>query len=181
MASEFQTRKLIRRFGLLDSYHAGHVEPSDYLRIAERLRCSFELEDGDPRVTTLRGAYERLWHDVHGDTAKVSLEEFVDANGKAVTGAAEATYRPVWESLFALCDQNADGELELPQLRLLLRAHGLVEPQIDAALAHIVPRGPGLSREAFGKVCGEYFAGEDLEAAGNWLFGDPRPLTVGLG
>lgn len=185
MASEFQTRKLIRRFGLLDADHAGHVEAADYLRIAERLRCAFELPDDDERVTALRDAYQRLWHDVHGDgTAKVTLEEFVTANDKAlIAGAAtfDATVRPVWEALFALADLDGDGRLDAPELSSLLRAHGLVEPQIDAAVEHLAHHGRGVSREDFGVVCREYFTGEDFDARGNWLFGDPLPLTAGLG
>lgn len=184
MASEFQTRKLIRRFGLLDADHAGHVELADYLRIADRLRCSFELAADDARVVALKDAYERLWHDVHGEgTAKVTLEDFVAANDKAlISGGAtfDATVRPVYERLFALSDLDGDGRLDAPELSSLLRAHGLVEPQVETAVAHVAHHGQGISREDFGRVCREYFTGEDFEAAGNWLFGDPRPLTVGL-
>ncbi|GLZ76114.1 hypothetical protein Afil01_09210 [Actinorhabdospora filicis] len=183
MASEFQTRKLIRRFGLLDTDHRGRVELADYLRIAERLRCSLELEDGHPGVLRLRKAYERLWGEVLGADGELGLEAFIAAMDEgAVTDPAgfDKAAQEVWERLFDLCDQNGDDEIGLPLVRLLLRAHGLVEPQIDVALGHIVPDGRALSRERFGVLCREFFTGDDREASGNWLFGDPRPLLAGL-
>ena len=179
MASEFQTRKLIRRFGLLDDDHGGHVELVDYLRIAERLRCAFGLADDDPRVGGLRAAYETLWKAVHADRSRVSLEEFVVAWATG-TEDFDGMLGPVWEKVFDLADEDADGRLDVPELRTVLRAHGLPEPQVEAALRHIAPGGNGLSREEFGRLCRDYFAGDDFDAAGNWLFGDPQPLTAGL-
>lgn len=183
MASEFQTRKLIRRFGLLDTDHRGRVELADYLRIAERLRCSLELDDADPGVVRLREAYRKLWSEVLKGDGELDLGSFITAmDAGEVTDPArfDRVAQEVGEGLFDLCDRNGDDEIAVPLVRLLLRAHGLVEPQIDVALKHIAPGGRALTRERFGVLSREFFSGEDLDAAGNWLFGDPRPLLAGL-
>ena len=185
MITDFQRRKLARRFETLDVNGSGTLRLSDYLRIASRLSQAFGLSADDDRVTALTTAYRRMWWtlmtdgDVNGDR-RVDPEEFAAAIAKGLIAQPEnfdVMLRPTMEAVFDAADVNGDGRMDGAELRAMLGAYGVPEEAMDAAVAHVVPEG-GLDREGFVEANREYYVGDDPAAPGAWLFGDAEALVA---
>lgn len=177
--SQFQRRKLLRRFDTLDVNGSGYLELGDYLRITSRLSRSFPVAAGDDRVVALVGAYRRMWRELlsQGDTdgdRRVSRDEFVTVMGDGLIdspGSFDALLRPTIEAVFDICDMDADGRVDADELRRMLHGYGVPESAVDTAVARIAPDGTSLDRVAFVAVMRQFYCGDDPDEPGGSLFG----------
>lgn len=178
--SQFQRRKLLRRFDTLDVNDSGRLELGDYLRITSRLGRSFPVPAGDDRMVALVAAYRRLWRELlaQGDTdgdRRVDAEEFVTLMGEGLIDDPEGfdtMLLPTITAVFDLCDLDGDGRVDGDELRLLLHGYGVPPVAVASAVGQVIPDGTALDREAFVAVMRQFYCGDDPDQPGARLFGE---------
>ncbi|ADD39774.1 EF-hand domain-containing protein [Stackebrandtia nassauensis] len=185
VVSEFQRRKLLRRFDTLDVNGSGYLELGDYLRITSRLSRAFPVAARDERVVALVAAYRRLWRELltEGDSDgdhRVSRDEFVTLMGRELIDSPDnfdRLLRPTIEAVFDICDVDADGVVDAGELRMMLEGYGVPDSAVDVAVARIAPDGTTLDRDAFVSTMRQYYCGDDPAEPGSWMFGKLAPQT----
>jgi Ca2+-binding EF-hand superfamily protein len=168
MASDFQYDKIGRVFTAMDVDGDGYLTENDFRALTARWTAL--RGDGDhTRLTEVMTGWWGTLREAAG-TSKVAIGDVlgvVDLLGQmpqAVTATAEAMFEAV--------DENADDRVSLAEYRQMIEAWTGRETDVSDAFELLDLNHDGyLSRSEFAGHWTEFWAGDNPDAAGSWVFG----------
>jgi Ca2+-binding EF-hand superfamily protein len=183
MASELQRRKTALVFGAMDVDEDGFLTREDFAALAARWTDNRGLAPDSAEAARLSAIMMGWWatllaaSDVDRDE-KVTLDEVL----LVVDRLAEDT-RPVATTataMFEAVDANGDGRISAAEYRELVETWNGRPTDTDEVFALLDLDGDGhLSLAEFVELWTEFWAGDNPNAAGTWVFGRfELPLTV---
>jgi hypothetical protein len=175
VASDFQRRKIAGVFTAMDADRDGFLEQADFEALTARwtrIRDWAPGSEGHARLTAIMmGWWDTLLaaSDLDRDN-KVTLDEVlfvVDQLGAmSVAVAVTAT------AMFEVIDENADGTISAAEYRQLIEAWNGCETDTDEIFSLLDLDGDGgLSQQEFTELWTEFWAGDDPDSPGTWVFG----------
>jgi Ca2+-binding EF-hand superfamily protein len=176
MASNFQRQKISQVFVAMDTDHDGYLTEGDFRALTARWIAL--RGDGDhPRLTAVMMGWWATLRDAAA-TDRITLGDvltIVDQLGLmpvTVTGTAEAMFEAV--------DENGDGRISPAEYRQLIEAWNGHETDTAEAFARLDLNHDGyLSLAEFTEHWTEFWAGDNPDAPGSWVFGIFRPGVLG--
>jgi Ca2+-binding EF-hand superfamily protein len=173
MASEFQRRKIASVFEAMDRDGRGHLVEGDFEALAVRWTDLRGQPPGTRAHARLREIMLGWWTSLStaaADPVRVALDDVltvVDALG-SMTEAVTATADAIFEAV----DENADGRVSRAEYRRMIEAWNGRTTDTDAIFAVLDLDGDGhLSSDEFRVLWTEFWAGDDPQAPGTWVFG----------
>jgi Ca2+-binding EF-hand superfamily protein len=168
MASDFQCSKVAGIFGAMDADGDGYLTEQDFRALAARWSELRPGADNTRLVAIMMGWWTTL-RDAAG-TDQVAIGDVlavVDRLGEmpeAVTATAEAMFEAV--------DENGDGWISPAEYRQLVEAWTGRQTDTSEVFARLDLNHDGyLSRGEFATHWSEFWAGDNPDAPGSWVFG----------
>jgi Ca2+-binding EF-hand superfamily protein len=165
MASDLQRRKVAVVFGAMDANGDGYLTESDFRALTARWVA---LRGGDEEL--LSGVMMGWWATL---SAIAGQDEVTIDNVLHVVDALPKTPEAVTDTadaMFAAVDENHDDYISQSEYRTMIAAWLGHDGVTD--FAALDSDGDGrLSREEFAELWLEFWAGDDAEAAGTYVFG----------
>lgn len=182
MASELQRRKTAHVFAAMDVDSDGFLERDDFLALTARWTVNRGLSLDSPQAERLSAIMMGWWEtllsasDLNRD-GKVTLDEVL-----LVVDELSADTAPVVataEALFEAIDANGDGRISAAEYRELIETWNGIATDTDEIFSLLDLDGDGhVSRTEFVQLWTEFWAGDNANAAGTWVFGRfALPLT----
>ncbi|MFC4858644.1 EF-hand domain-containing protein [Actinophytocola glycyrrhizae] len=175
MASELQRRKAAVVFGAMDVDTDGYLTESDFAALARRWTASRGLPPASAQARRLTAIMMGWWEtllaasDDDGD-GRVTLEEVL-----AVVDGLAADTAPVVmtaDAMFDAVDEDGDGRISAAEYRQLIETWTGRPTDTDEVFELLDGDGDGhLSGDEFVVLWTEFWAGDDPNAAGTWVFG----------
>ncbi len=175
MASDFQRCKVAGVFEAMDADGDDALLRSDFVALADRwteVRGAAPGSADHERLTAIMlGWWSALVaaSDLDHD-GRITLDEVMTLVGRlddmpeALTATAEV--------MFEAIDENADGRISSGEYRRLIEVWNGRATDTDAVFPLLDSDGDGhLSREEFTRLWAEFWAGDDPEEPGTWVFG----------
>jgi Ca2+-binding EF-hand superfamily protein len=178
MVSEFQKRKLSLRFYMVDTSKNGIVELSDFEHQGQKVAELRGIQPGSAEYEEIISAYIGIWEtywkgaDTDGDNA-ITVDEYIKFTERAIAAKAEGKVQLVTgKDVFDTLDINGDGEIDLKEYAIYLKALGRSEEDAKIAFFKIDRDGDGkLSRDEFATAMYDYHTSNDPQDPANWAFG----------
>ncbi|NKE60057.1 calcium sensor EFh [Lentzea sp. PSKA42] len=165
MASDLQRRKVTVVFGAMDANGDGYLDESDFRALTARW-VSLRGSDEELLSGVMMGWWATLSAAAGQDRVTVdNVLSIVDALPKtpeAVTDTADA--------MFAAVDENRDDYISSDEYQTMITAWLGQDSATDFASLDFDGDGR-LSREEFAQLWLEFWAGDNAEAAGTYVFG----------
>ncbi|MFH9670429.1 EF-hand domain-containing protein [Streptomyces globisporus] len=173
------TIKLERTFDAMDANRDGHLDWSDYQKLADRYIQGYGLSRDDRRTRALQTFCQIYWLEllrhagVDGD--RLTKDQFVTANRLAVIDSSRLNVTEGGgHAIFDVIDENGDNEITKDEFARLMRdvwKHD--SPEAMDLFSRLDVDGDGsISRHEFIRVIREYFLSNDPEAPGSIFFGN---------
>ena len=183
MASELQRRKVTRVFRAMDANGDGLLEEADFAALTERWAAVRGAPPGSPEHTRLTDIMMGWWQtllatsdETPRDTprATVTLDDVL-----AVVDRLGQMRQPVAATamtMFEAVDEDADGMISAPEYRRLIESWNGRSTDSDEVFPLLDGDGDGyLSRTEFTELWTEFWAGDDADSPGTWVFGRFEP------
>jgi len=172
VASDLQKRKGAIVFQAMDANDDGYLERSDFEALTERW-AAIRGDGGEARLRELMvGWWETLLAaSDHDRDERVALDELLSVldNLGTMLDLVVATA----ESMFEAVDEDGDGEISAEEYGRMIRAWTGRETATDGAFAHLDLNGDGhISKGEFARHWVEFWAGDDEDAPGTYVFGE---------
>jgi Ca2+-binding EF-hand superfamily protein len=175
MASELQRRKTTLVFTAMDVDADGFLGEEDFAALAERWTVNRGLDPGSPEAARLSGIMMGWW-----DTLLAASD--ADRDGKVtvnevlrVVDQLPVDITPVVATasvLFEAVDADGDGRISAAEYRELIETWNGTATDTDEIFGRLDLDGDGyLSEEEFVELWTEFWAGDNPNAAGTWVFG----------
>jgi Ca2+-binding EF-hand superfamily protein len=175
MASELQRRKTALVFTAMDVDADGFLDREDFAALAARWTVNRGLATESPEGRRLDAIMMGWWETVlaASDTDrddKVTLDEVL-----VVVAQLHADLAPVVATataLFEAVDADGDRRISAAEYRELIETWNGTATDTDEVFPLLDRDGDGhLSEEEFIQLWTEFWAGDDPNAPGNWVFG----------
>lgn len=173
MASEFQRSKVASVFDAMDRDGRGHLTEENFSALATRWTVLRGDAPGTERYERLSAVMLGWWTSLSAASAHPALVTLDDVLTvvdllpgmlDAVTATADAMFEAV--------DENGDGEISRAEYRQLIEAWNGRPTDTDEVFGLLDLDGDGhLSRQEFRELWSKFWAGDDAEAPGTWVFG----------
>ncbi|XP_021936109.1 calexcitin-2 [Zootermopsis nevadensis] len=178
--SDFRRKKLLHVFNVFfDVNHSGTIEKKDFELAIERIRKTRGWKESDPKYSETKDILLKVWDglqqkaDANKD-GQVSHEEWVSMWNDYAKNPEKALE---WQNrymnfMFDLEDSSGDGSIDEEEFKSLCVSYGL-NPQ-DSAEAYnkfTSNKTVDITREVFAGLWKQFFASEDPNAPGNYIFG----------
>ncbi|MEU0570072.1 hypothetical protein ABZ297_32470 [Nonomuraea sp. NPDC005983] len=179
MAIDLLNHKLDRAFDHIDASGNGVVEREDLLGLGARILVGFGESPTSRAGSGLVDSFDGIWATLtaaldRDADARFSREDFRIAMTSAfVKGDRyEPVFKPATVTVAELCDHDGDGLIGPGEFRTLLSAFGTAYDDVDEAFDRLDRSGRGaLTRDELVLAAWQFYACDDPNAAGNWLFG----------
>jgi len=184
--SDFQRRKLLHKFKLLDIDQNQLIEYEDFQHVIDVLAEQRGWGIGDANFERLTASNRDLWMAVQsfcevGEEGAVTPEQWLRYHAHALQQAGEFDQLvPGFETTLAaftafvheLLDSDGDGFVRFEDYLALARAHNIDEEQAKKTFSTIDQNGDGaLSLEEVSVLVRQFYLSDDPKAPGNELFG----------
>ncbi|MEW9528530.1 EF-hand domain-containing protein [Microbispora sp. NPDC049125] len=171
MASEFQRRKVIGVFRAMDVDGDGRLTEADFQALAHRWTAVAGSVDPERLTSIMTGWWPvlRAVSGPDGDNA-VTLDEVllvVEGLGEAVDAVSGTA-----DAMFEAIDLNGDGLISRSEYGALIETWNGTPAAIDEVFPRLDLDGDGhLTRDEFRTHWTEFWAGDDPDAPGTYVFG----------
>ncbi len=179
MLSVLQTKKLTRYFQVYDVDDDGRIASADFERIVENVRVLHGDGENSEAFEGLRGAYigrwERLRASADGDgDGGVDLDEWL-AYWQLVLEddqRYQQEVQAVTDRLFSVFDLDEDDLIGVGEFSDFYGVFGLAVSLAETVFVELDTDGDGqITRPELLEATRQFFRGDDVEEAGNVLFG----------
>lgn len=173
MASEFQRSKVAGVFAAMDLDRRGHLVRRDFEALAERWTTLRGVAPGTDHFNLLHAIMLGWWESLSAaalDPENVRLDD-VMAVVDQLPEMSEAVFATA-DAMFAAIDENGDGRISQAEYRQLIEVWNGRETDTDEVFSLLDLNGDGhLSHDEFRVLWTQFWAGDDPEAPGTWVFG----------
>jgi len=172
VASEFQQRKIAGVFTAMDADGDRYLDEADFRALTSRWTGIRGMVPGSAEATRLGEIMMGWWGTLSGAAGsdKVTLADVLTVVDRlsdmpdAVTATADAMFEAV--------DENGDGEISAAEYHRLIEAWTGREADTAEVFGLLDLNGDGhLSKTEFAGHWTEFWAGDDPDAPGSWVFG----------
>jgi Ca2+-binding EF-hand superfamily protein len=179
-----QTRKFGRVFDWFDQTGDGWLTRSDFEKMAEMFKALAE-EDDEANKTAMEKAFMFWWDTLleagDGEPAdKIGKQQFIGIMHSSVIEPEtfENAIGGIADGLIAALDTSGDGTLSQEEYVRMYDALGIPPETSGEAFRRLDRDGNGeISNAEFHQALFEYYLSDDENAPGNWLLGEPMPVT----
>lgn len=175
MVSDFQRCKVAGVFNAMDADKDGFLEEADFEALAARwtgIRGWAPDSEGSARLAAIMmGWWAALLaaSDLDRDN-KVTLDEVLLVVDQL--GAMSDTVTDTASAMFEAIDEDADGKISAAEYRQLIEAWNGCATDTDEIFPLLDLDGDGhISKEEFTELWREFWAGDDSNLPGTWVFG----------
>lgn len=185
MASELQRRKTAVVFSAMDADSDGYLDRDDFAALTARWTENRGLVAGSAAADRLSAIMMGWWETLLAasdadrddrvtlDEVLLVVERLAD-DPRPVTATAAA--------MFEAIDADGDGCISSAEYRQLIETWSGVPTDTDEVFPLLDGDGDGrLSEEEFAGLWTEFWAGDDPDAAGTWVFGRFEPPLRSVG
>jgi Ca2+-binding EF-hand superfamily protein len=179
MASELQRRKTALVFAAMDVDSDGFLDRGDFTALAARWTVNRGLDPESPEADRLSAIMTGWWETLlaASDTdrdSRVTLDEVLLVVDRLAENTAPVVATAT--ALFEAVDADGDGRISAAEYRELIETWNGVPTDTDEVFALLDLDGDGhLSEGEFVLLWTEFWAGDDPNAAGTWVFGRFEP------
>ncbi|HVK21695.1 MAG TPA: EF-hand domain-containing protein [Actinokineospora sp.] len=175
MASTFQRRKITNVFRAMDTDEDGYLTESDFTALTTRWTRILDAAPDTPDHTRVQAIMMGWWTALHaaadhdGDN-RVTVEEVLTVVDQlpAMIDAVTATAHTVFDAT----DTDGDGVISAVEYRTLVEAWNGSPADVDEVFPLLDLDHDGtVSRDEFTAHWIEFWAGDDPDAPGTWVFG----------
>jgi Ca2+-binding EF-hand superfamily protein len=176
VASAFQRRKVAAVLDAMDVDSDGLLDESDFVALARRWTEVRDWPTGSPGHIRLIEIMMGWWHTLLGAADanhdnKVSLDEVMSVVDR-LPGELHDAVVATANAMFDAIDENGDDLISGDEYRQLIRTWTGLDTDTDYVFALMDANGDGyLDRTEFIELWTEFWAGDDPEAPGTWVFG----------
>ena len=180
MASDFQRRKVAGVFDAMDANERGFLVAGDFEALTRRWTVLRSVEPGSSQYTDLEAIMMGWWGSLSSaaeDGERVTLDDVMRVVDLLPTmlDAVEKTA----DAMFDAIDENADGSISRAEYRQLIEAWNGRPTDTDTTFPLLDLDGDGhISRAEFRRHWTDFWAGDDPDAPGTWVFGHFEQSTV---
>lgn len=178
MISDIKRAKFTRYFEATDTDGDGQVTKQDYLSSADKVIAVLKLDRASMPAQRLKASYAQTWDGLvknSDDKDAVTVDWWIEHYYQVglddkhldafVTGRADA--------ILQLFDADQDQRISKEEWTLFFSTIGHPERHYEMAFQKLDRDHDGhLTKEEIKTASREFFASDDPEAPGNWLFGD---------
>lgn len=178
MLSDFRKKKLSFLYRFFDKDSSGTVEKKDFEQAAENITKLRGWKQGDAKYKETFDTLLKVWNDLESvaDTDKngaVTIDEWVSMWDKFAQNPSSAF---AWQSLyckfiFQLQDATGDGAIDSDEYIPVCVSFGRSEEEGVTAFKKMSKGKSTVSWSEFQELWREFFATEDPNAPGNFIFG----------
>ncbi len=183
MISDFQKKKLLHFFNLLDSQVNGYLQIDDFSEIAENIRMGLGYEPGGDKHKFLAEKSAHFFHQLlnsatHSHPQSISEQEWVDyLDNDIINGGNEEKLEEFTEFiigfLFDMFDDNHDGYISTDEFVDMFVVYGIdIKYSAKSFLNLDVNRDDRLSRNELIHAFETFLLSDDPKQPGNWIFGN---------
>jgi Ca2+-binding EF-hand superfamily protein len=172
------TVKLERTFDTMDANHDGHVDWTDYQKLADRYIQAYRLDKDDRRARALQTFCQIYWLELlrHAgvETDRLTKDQFVTANRLAVVDTSRLNVTEGGgHAIFDVIDVDGDNEISKDEFaRFLKDVWKSDAPDAMDSFTKLDTDGDGvISRQEFIRAVREHFLSNDPDAPGSLFFG----------
>jgi Ca2+-binding EF-hand superfamily protein len=179
VSHELYNRKISHVFDMLDVTKDTYVTESDVVKLAAGISQIMPGLPNPQKSLDFKNAMLGWWRallpvmNVQQD-GMAGREEFCGAMVEVILeqGRFEEVFQPVAVTWFRLYDADDSDSLSLEEFHVLSKALEISPADTEAGFRKFDVNGDGeLSEEEFIEVARQFYASEDPDAAGNWLYG----------
>lgn len=183
MASDFQRRKVAGVFDAMAAEDHDYLTESDFAALAARWTALRGVTPGSAQDERLRAIMLGWWTSLSSaaeNTDRVTLDDVLSVVDllPTMTDAVWATA----DAMFEAIDENDDDRISRDEYRQLIRAWTGQDTDTDAIFPLLDLDHDGyISAAEFRDLWTQFWAGDDADAPGTWVFGrfDTLSRTTG--
>ncbi|WP_420316188.1 EF-hand domain-containing protein [Ekhidna sp.] len=177
--TELQKQKLTHFFNVLDHNGNGVLESEDFDQIGEHISDIIGHNENSVERLDLKLRAHRLFvqilKDLEKSEAELSLEEWLTFFSNMVLVKPNDYINQSATYLFSLFDQDMDGHIDEKEYLDMFKAYGLYVSVSKKAFDLLDFNGDGrISGGELVKAFEDFFLSSEVDAPGNWIFGDWR-------
>jgi Ca2+-binding EF-hand superfamily protein len=172
------TRKMKHVFEMLDVTKDGFLAEDDFAELAAGIAKLMPGAQNQRKIRDFHDAMVGWWRGLlpvmkKNRDGKVGPREFCDAMHNVMIDQDRfEVFRPVAVTWFHLYDADDSNSLSLDEFQTLSKTLQISESDTAAGFRKFDANGDGeLSEDEFITVARQFYAGEDPDAPGNWLYG----------
>ncbi|XP_069674945.1 calexcitin-2 isoform X2 [Periplaneta americana] len=178
--SDFRRKKLLHVFNVFfDVNHSGTIEKKDFELAVERICKARGWKESDPKHTETKDILFKVWDGLRqkadaNQDGQVSHEEWVTMWDDYAKNPDQALG---WQNqymnfMFELEDSSGDGTIDEEEFKSLCVSYGLSPDESTEAFGKFTSNNTvEITREVFADLWKQFFASEDPNAPGNYIFG----------
>ncbi len=179
MLTPLQTKKLTNLFKLYDTDGNGHLDESDYVRVAQNAANAIGYQPGTAEYNTLYTSYMGIWQGVRqladpNNTGQLTQATFLTGYANLISQKElfGAVILGMAKTMIELQDRNKDGKVEQDEHVAYAMAHNISHAAALESFRRLDRDGDGyLTRTELEQNIEEFFVSDDPAAPGNWLLG----------
>lgn len=179
MVSEFRKKKLLHVFNtLFDSNKSGSIDKNDLEGIASKIAKVRGFQPGDAKLKEIEESLQAIWDllqkrgDANNDGV-VSADEWIAMCDEYANNpnAPQEWQKACMKFIFDIEDSSKDGSIDAGEFSTIYSSFGLNKEEALQAFNKLSKGKSSVTWSEFQELWKEYFASDDPNASGNFIFG----------